>query len=64
MRLTRSAFSTVKKRYAVSEDSASWLGAPGAISDSLTELLRQGARGLIEKAVEAELQLLLISMTT
>jgi putative transposase len=43
----------------VSEDSASWLGAPGSISDSLTELLRQGARGLIEKAVEAELQLLL-----
>ena len=43
----------------MSEDSASWLGAPGAISDSLTELLRQGARGLIEKAVEAELQLLL-----
>lgn len=41
------------------EDNASWLGAPGAISDSLTELLRQGARGLIEKAVEAELQLLL-----
>ena len=43
----------------MSENSASWLGAPGAISDSLTELLRQGARGLIEKAVEAELQLLL-----
>jgi transposase-like protein len=41
------------------EDNASWLSAPGAISDSLTELLRQGARGLIEKAVEAELQLLL-----
>ena len=39
--------------------SANWLGAPGVISDSLTELLRQGARGLIEKAVEAELQLLL-----
>ncbi|WP_434129718.1 IS256 family transposase [Methylocaldum sp. GT1BB] len=43
----------------MSEDSASWLGAPGSISDSLTELLRQGARGLIEKAVETELQLLL-----
>jgi putative transposase len=43
----------------MSEDSAGWLGAPGSISDSLTELLRQGARGLIEKAVEAELQLLL-----
>jgi putative transposase len=41
------------------EDSASGLGVPGSIGDSLTELLRQGARGLIEKAVEAELQLLL-----
>ncbi len=43
----------------MSEDSASGLGAPGAIGDSLTALLRQGARGLIEKAVEVELQLLL-----
>jgi transposase-like protein len=31
----------------------------GAINDTLTELLRRGARGLIEQAVEAELQLLL-----
>jgi transposase-like protein len=31
----------------------------GAINDSLTELLRWGARGLIEQAVETELQLLL-----
>jgi len=43
----------------VSENSASGLDMPGAISDPLTELLRRGARGLIEKAVEAELQLLL-----
>lgn len=43
----------------MSEDSANWLGTPGSIQDSLTELLRHGARGLIEKAVEAELQLLL-----
>jgi putative transposase len=41
------------------EDTAGVLSQPGAIGDSLTELLRQGARGLIEKAVEAELQLLL-----
>jgi transposase-like protein len=41
------------------EDSAGWLGTPGSIQDSLTELLRRGARGLIEKAVEAELQGLL-----
>ena len=27
----------------------------GAINDSLTELLRRGARGLIEQAVETEL---------
>ena len=43
----------------MSEDSARWLGTPGSIQDSLTELLRQGARGLIEQAVEAELQGLL-----
>lgn len=43
----------------MSENSASGLDVPGAISDPLTELLRRGARGLIEKAVEAELQLLL-----
>ncbi len=43
----------------MSEDSAGWLGTPGSIEDSLTALLRQGARGLIEKAVEAELQGLL-----
>ncbi len=43
----------------MSENSASGLDIPGAISDPLTELLRRGARGLIEKAVEAELQLLL-----
>ena len=41
------------------EDSANLLGTPGSIQDSLTELLRHGARGLIKKAVEAELQFLL-----
>ncbi|TAL09081.1 MAG: IS256 family transposase [Nitrospirae bacterium] len=41
------------------EDTAGTLNEPGAIGDSLTELLRRGARGLIEKAVEAELELLL-----
>ncbi len=34
-------------------------GQPGGIGDTLTELLRQGARGLIEQAVETELQVLL-----
>jgi putative transposase len=43
----------------MSENNAGGLGTPGAISDSLTELPRQGARRLIEKAIEAELQLLL-----
>lgn len=43
----------------MSEDSANLFGTPGSIQDSLTELLREGARGLIEKAVEAELQQLL-----
>lgn len=43
----------------MSENSAEWLGTPGSIQDSLTELLRRGAQGLIEKAVEAELQGLL-----
>jgi transposase-like protein len=35
-------------------DSAGAWGQPGVISDSLTDLLRRGARGLIETAVEAE----------
>lgn len=43
----------------MNEDSAGWLGTPGSIQDSLTELLRRSARGLIEKAVEAEWQGLL-----
>jgi putative transposase len=41
------------------EHSAGRLNQPGVISDSLTDLLRRGARGLIETAVEAELELLL-----
>ena len=41
------------------EHSAEKLNQPGVISDSLTDLLRRGARGLIETAVEAELELLL-----
>lgn len=40
------------------DNAGSW-GPPGVISDSLTDLLRRGARGLIETAVEAELALLL-----
>jgi len=43
----------------VKEHSAEKLNQPGVISDSLTDLLRRGARGLIETAVEAELELLL-----
>lgn len=40
------------------DNAGSW-GQPGVLSDSLTDLLRRGARGLIETAVEAELELLL-----
>jgi transposase-like protein len=50
---------TAKKRYAMNKDNAKVFGTPGLINDSLTELLRQGARGLIEKAVETELQFFL-----
>ena len=41
------------------EDTAGVLNAPGTIHDALTELLRRGARSLIEQAVEAELKMLL-----
>lgn len=40
------------------DNAGSW-EPPGVISDSLTDLLRRGARGLIETAVEAEWELLL-----
>ena len=40
------------------DNAGSW-GQPGVISDSLTDLLRRGARGLIETAVAAALELLL-----
>jgi len=40
-------------------DSAGAWGQPGVIGDSLTELLRRGARDLIEQAVAVELQGLL-----
>jgi transposase-like protein len=50
---------TAKKRYAMNKDNAKMFGTPSLINDSLTELLRQGARGLIEKAVETELQFFL-----
>lgn len=43
----------------MNKDNAKGIDAPGLISDSLTELLRQGARVLIEKAVETELQFFL-----
>jgi len=41
----------------VKEDTAGVLNAPGTIHDALTELLRRGARSLIEQAVEAELKM-------
>jgi putative transposase len=43
----------------MNKDNVKGLDTPGTINDSLTELLRHGARGLIEKAVETELQFFL-----
>lgn len=43
----------------MNKDNIKGLDIPGTINDSLTELLRHGARGLIEKAVETELQFFL-----
>lgn len=43
----------------MNKDKVKGFNTPGAINDSLTELLRQGARGLIEKAIETELQFFL-----
>lgn len=43
----------------MNQDNAKGFGTSGLINDSLTELLRLGARGLIEKAVETELQFFL-----
>ena len=40
------------------DNAGSW-GQPGGMDDALTELLRQGARGLIEQAVATELQVVL-----
>ena len=40
-------------------DNAGTWGQPGGMGDALTELLRHGARGLIEQAVETELLVLL-----
>jgi putative transposase len=43
----------------MNKDNAKGFGTSGLINDSLTELLRLGARGLIEKAVATELQFFL-----
>ena len=40
--------------YAMSEDTVVKLIQPGSFSDPLTEVLRNGARSLLTKAVEAE----------
>jgi len=46
--------SRLKQRYAVSNDNAFKLVQPGSVDDQLTEILRQGVRTLLAKAVEAE----------
>src|SRR5437660_2291537 len=43
-----------KERYAVSNDNVIQLIQPGIFDDHLTEVLRNGARALLAKAVEAE----------
>src|SRR5206468_4475093 len=43
-----------KERYAVSNDNVIHLIQPGFFDDQLTEILRNGARALLAKAVEAE----------
>src|SRR5260370_11928223 len=44
----------MKERYAVSDSNVIKLAQPGAFTDSLTEVLRSGARALLTQAVEAE----------
>jgi putative transposase len=43
-----------KERYAVSKDNIVELIEPEVFDDQLTEVLRNGARGLLARAVEAE----------
>jgi len=43
-----------KERYAVSNDNVIQLIQPGIFDDQLTEVLRNGARALLAKAIEAE----------
>src|ERR1700682_2689930 len=44
----------MKEGYAVSDSNVIKLAQPGAFTDSLTEILRSGARALLTQAVEAE----------
>src|SRR5215469_2771887 len=44
----------MKERYAVSDSNVIKLAQPGVFTDSLTEVLRSGARALLTQAVEAE----------
>src|SRR5438105_5559396 len=44
----------MKESYAVSDSNVIQLAQPGAFTDSLTEILRNGARALLTQAVEAE----------
>jgi hypothetical protein len=43
-----------KERYGVSNDNVTKLIQPGGFDDPLSEILRNGARALLAKAVEAE----------
>src|SRR3981189_1228765 len=48
------SISPPKERYAVPKDNVIKLIQPGFFDDQLTEILRNGARALLAKAVEAE----------
>ena len=46
--------SPLKERYAVPQDNVIKLIQPGIFDDQLTEILRNGARALLARAIEAE----------
>jgi putative transposase len=46
--------SPMKERYAVSDSNVIMLARAAAFTDSLTEILRSGARALLTQAIEAE----------
>jgi len=52
--VSNASTSPMKEGYAVSDNNVIKLAQPGVFTDSLTEVLRSGARALLTQAVEAE----------